>query len=317
MKDPGKGRVLVALGGNAILKHTERGTAEEQMQNIGITARWLVEIIKSGFRIAITHGNGPQVGDILLKNEIAKETLPPMPIDVCGAESQGMIGYFLQQTMHNELVRQGIGSSVATVLTQTIVREDDPALKSPSKPIGPFYTALEASKLREERGWAIISDSGRGWRRVVPSPMPVSIVEADVIKRLFSDEFIVIACGGGGVPVVREKDGHLRGLEAVIDKDHTAATLARIIGADTLLILTDVEGVFSDFGKKNQVLIRSMTTTRAKELIADGGLPAGSMRPKVEAAVQFVEGGGERAIITCLECALLGLEGKSGTIVVE
>ena len=317
MDDAERGSVLVALGGNAILKHTEQGTAEEQRHNIGVTATWLVEMIKHGFRIAITHGNGPQVGDILLKNEIAKGTLPPMPIDVCGAESQGLIGYFLQQTMHNELVRQGLNLPVATVLSQCIVGEDDPALKDPSKPIGPFYTVMEASKLREERGWTMIDDNGRGWRRVVPSPKPVSIVEGQVIKRLYDEGFIVIACGGGGVPVVREEGDRLKGIEAVIDKDHTASALARLIGADTLLILTDVEGVYAHFGKKEQSLIGELTADKARDIIVNGSLPSGSMRPKVEAAVQFVEGGGKRAIITCLECALLGLEGKRGTTIIK
>jgi carbamate kinase len=317
MSDAGKGKVLVALGGNAILKHTERGTAEEQVGNIRVTSRRLAEIIKDGHEIAITHGNGPQVGDILLKNEIAKATLPPMPIDVCGAESQGMIGYFMQQTMHNELVGQGMNISVATVLTQSIVSEDDPALENPSKPIGPFYTAMEASNLKEERGWAMINDSGRGWRRVVPSPSPISIVEADIIKRLFSEGYLVIACGGGGVPVVRGKNGQLRGIEAVIDKDHSAAVLAKIIGADTLMILTDVEGVYRNYGKRNQRLIEKLTVAEAKALLENGELGAGSMAPKVESAMRFVQQGGKRAIITSLECAIQGLKGKKGTTVVE
>jgi carbamate kinase len=309
--------VLVALGGNAILKHTERGTAEEQMANIRVTSRRLAEIIKEGHRIAITHGNGPQVGDILLKNEIAKATLPPMPIDVCGAESQGMIGYFMQQTLRNELSIQGIDLAVVTVLTQSIVSEDDPALKNPSKPIGPFYTAMEASKLKEERGWAVVNDSGRGWRRVVPSPSPISIVEAEVIKKLFDEGCLVIACGGGGVPVVKGKEGLLKGIEAVIDKDHSAAVMARIVGADTLMILTDVEGVYVNFRKRSQRLIERLTVKEAKVLMENGDLGTGSMAPKVESAVQFVEQGGSRAIITCLECALQGLRGKKGTTIVD
>jgi carbamate kinase len=311
-----RGKVLIALGGNAILKHTERGTAEEQMYNIRVTTRRLVEIIKEGHRIAITHGNGPQVGDILLKNELAKATLPPMPIDVCGAESQGMIGYFLQQSMQNELAEQGLNVPVAMVLTQTLVDEDDPALQNPSKPIGPFYTALEASRLKEERGWTVMSDSGRGWRRVVPSPRPIHIIEADTIRRLFDEGHLVIACGGGGVPVVREKSGQLKGIEAVIDKDRSAAVLARIIGADTLLILTDVEGAFEDYGKRGQRIIPRLTTAEAKAMIDDGVFAQGSMRPKISSAVEFVEGGGKRAVVTCLECALQGLDGTKGTTIV-
>ena len=247
MDDAERGSVLVALGGNAILKHTEQGTAEEQRHNIGVTATWLVEMIKHGFRIAITHGNGPQVGDILLKNEIAKGTLPPMPIDVCGAESQGLIGYFLQQTMHNELVRQGLNLPVATVLSQCIVGEDDPALKDPSKPIGPFYTVMEASKLREERGWTMIDDSGRGWRRVVPSPKPVSIV-GQVIKNCMMKASSSSPAAGAACPWCGKGD-RLKGIEAVIDKDHTASALARLIGADAPN-LTDVEGVYARRGRR-------------------------------------------------------------------
>ncbi|MDD1769484.1 MAG: carbamate kinase [Methanomassiliicoccales archaeon] len=310
------GRVLVALGGNAILKHTERGTAEEQIRNIRVTSKRLAEIVREGNSITVTHGNGPQVGDILLRNEFSKSILPPMPIDVCGAESQGMIGYFLQQTLHNELAERGLAIPVATILTQTIVDEDDPAFSNPSKPIGPFYTALEASKMREERGWEVMNDSGRGWRRAVPSPMPVSIVEAEGIKELVEAGCLVIACGGGGVPVVRTRSGELRGVEAVVDKDHSAAILAKMIGADTLLILTDVEGAFSDYGKRGQQLIPRMTVVEAKEMVADGTFAGGSMRPKVESAVQFLEQGGKRAIITCLECALAGLGGKRGTTIV-
>jgi carbamate kinase len=310
------GRVLVALGGNAILKHTEKGTAEEQIRNIRTTSRRLAEVVREGHSITVTHGNGPQVGDILLRNEFSKSILPPMPIDVCGAESQGMIGYFLQQTLHNELVERGLSLPVVTVLTQTVVDEDDPAFSMPSKPIGPFYTALEASNMKEERGWEVANDSGRGWRRVVPSPMPVSIVEAESIKKLVTSGYLVIACGGGGVPVIRKKGGELRGVEAVVDKDRSAAILAKMIDADTLLILTDVEGAFSDFGKRGQLPIPRMTVEEAEEMLAEGTFAAGSMRPKVEAAVQFLQWGGKKAIITCLECALLGLEGKKGTTIV-
>ncbi len=312
-----KRRVLVALGGNAILKHTERGTSEEQIRNVRVTARRLAELVREGHSITVTHGNGPQVGDILLRNEFSKSILPPMPIDVCGAESQGMIGYFLQQTLHNELVEQGLTVPVATVLTQTVVDEDDPAFSSPSKPIGPFYTALEASRLREERGWAVVNDSGRGWRRAVPSPMPVSIVEGEAIRRLVDDGCLVIACGGGGVPVLRTKSGELKGVEAVVDKDHSAAILARMIGANTLLTLTDVEGAFSDYGKRGERLIPRMTVEEARTMLSEGMFASGSMRPKVESAIRFLENGGERAVITCLECALSGLEGERGTTIVR
>ena len=199
-----KTRVMIALGGNAILKHTEEGTAEEQMHNVRATSKLLVELVQDGYQLAITHGNGPQVGDILLKNDMAKSSLPPMPLDICSSESQGMIGYMLQQSMYSELCLAGVETPIATIVTQTKVNSDDPAFTHPTKPVGPFYTAMEASKLREEKGWTIINDSGRGYRRVVPSPQPVSILEKTVIRTLFDDGTMVIASGGGGVPGIKK-----------------------------------------------------------------------------------------------------------------
>jgi carbamate kinase len=301
------GKVLVALGGNAILKHTEKGTAEEQLQNIQKACIRMVEIIREGHHLAITHGNGPQVGDILLKNEMAKGVLPPMPIDVCGAESQGSIGYLLQQSMSNELRRNNLEMPVATVLTQCLVDRNDPTFLHPSKPIGPFYTAMEAAKLRDEKGWIVMNDSNRGFRRVVPSPSPLEVIEAPALQRLFKEGIIVIACGGGGVPVVKDQNGTLRGVEAVIDKDHTAAVLARLLAVDILLILTDVEGAFINFGKNDEQLLRTLSPEQAREHMANGHFAAGSMYPKVEAAVHFVEQGGKASIITSLEYAVRAL----------
>jgi len=312
----GKEKVLVALGGNAILKHEERGTAEEQLENIRTTCREMVELIREGYRIAITHGNGPQVGDILLKNELSKDTLPPMPLDVCGAESQGMIGYMIQQSMDVELRAAGMNIPTQTILTQTIVDEDDPAFRKPTKPIGPFYTALEASRLREEKGWTIVMDSGRGYRRVVPSPNPVSMVESESIKDLFEHGFVVIASGGGGVPVVRDRTGRLRGVDAVIDKDHSAAVFAKLVEAETLMILTDVDHASLNFGRPDQKDLGRITVTEAKEYIAQGHFAPGSMRPKVESAVRFVESGGKRAIITSIEKWRAALKGEAGTQIV-
>jgi len=312
----GKEKVLVALGGNAILKHKERGTAEEQLENIRTTCREMVELIREGYRIAITHGNGPQVGDILLKNELSKDTLPPMPLDVCGAESQGMIGYMIQQSMDVELRAAGMNIPTQTILTQTIVDEDDPAFRKPTKPIGPFYTALEASRLREEKGWTIVMDSGRGYRRVVPSPNPVSMVESESIKDLFEHGFVVIASGGGGVPVVRDRTGRLRGVDAVIDKDHSAAVFAKLVEAETLMILTDVDHASLNFGRPDQKDLGRITVTEAKEYIAQGHFAPGSMRPKVESAVRFVESGGKRAIITSIEKWRAALKGEAGTQIV-
>lgn len=308
-------RILVALGGNAILQHQERGSADEQLSNIRRACVHLVEIIEDGHRIAITHGNGPQVGDILLKDEMAKEVLPQMPLDVCGAESQGMLGYMISRSLREELGRRRIDSKVATVLTETLVDPNDPAFKAPSKPIGPFYTETEASKLRQEKGWTVVNDSGRGYRRVVPSPRPLSVVEAPVVSQLFDSGVIVIAAGGGGIPVVSLSDGSTKGVEAVIDKDLSAAVLAADIKADMLLILTDVENVFVDYGRPSARPLTRVTKSEIEGYLKKGQFAAGSMGPKVEAAISFLGSGGKVAVITSLERASEAVELREGTIV--
>src|SRR5205807_2216965 len=309
-------KVLVSLGGNAILKHGQKGTAEEQEANVQNTAKHLAAILRRGERIAITHGNGPQVGNILLQNEIAKNTLPPMPLDVCGAESQGMIGYMLQRALRSELESGGPNLPVATIVSQTLVDAEDPAFKNPTKPVGPFYTSTEARQLRESKGWHIISDSGRGYRRVVPSPTPLDILEKETIIRLFETGTVVIGVGGGGVPVVKDTDGRLRGLDAVLDKDRTAALLAKIIGVETLLILTDVEKVSINYGKRDQRALDSMTVQECRQYLAQGQFPAGSMGPKIESAVSFLSGSsGKRVGIASLEMAEKALEGTAGTMI--
>jgi carbamate kinase len=308
-------KILIALGGNAILKHREEGTAEEQLENVRATCSHMVELIKLGYDIAITHGNGPQVGDILLAYDIAKTTLPPMPLDVCGAQSQGMIGYMLQQSLKNELNGEGIIKPVITVLTQCLVDRDDPAFRSPSKPIGPFYTAMEAGRLRQEKGWTVENDSGRGYRRLVPSPDPVRIVEGEAIRKLSDEGTIVIACGGGGVPVSATGSGDIEGVEAVIDKDHVAALYAAIIGADILLILTDVHKVALNYGRVNQSDIDEMDCKTARTYLAQGHFLPGSMQPKVESALRFIANGGKRAIITSLENAVSGVVRGEGTVI--
>lgn len=308
-------RILVALGGNAILQHQERGSADEQLSNIRRACVHLVEIIEDGHRIAITHGNGPQVGDILLKDEMAKEVLPQMPLDVCGAESQGMLGYMISRSLREELGRRRIDSKVATVLTETLVDPNDPAFKAPSKPIGPFYTETEASKLRQEKGWTVVNDSGRGYRRVVPSPRPLSVVEAPVVSQLFDSGVIVIAAGGGGIPVVSLSDGSTKGVEAVIDKDLSAAVLAADIKADMLLILTDVENVFVDYGRPSARPLTRVTKSEIEGYLKKGQFAAGSMGPKVEAAISFLDSGGKVAVITSLERAPEAVEFREGTIV--
>jgi len=306
-------KVLAALGGNAILKHKEKGTAEEQLENVRTTCKHLVMLIKDGCKLAITHGNGPQVGDILLKNERSKDVLPPMPLDICGAQSQGMIGYMLQQLMLNELKKANIDIPIVSVITQTIVDKNDIALKNPIKPIGPFYTASAADKLKREKGWTMVEDSGRGYRRVVPSPEPKAIVEKDTIRTLFENNAIVIAAGGGGVPVIVKEDGNLEGIVAVIDKDLSAQIFASDIGAQVLLMLTDVEKISLFYGKPNQVDLDTITSAEAREYLQEGHFAPGSMAPKVEAAIKFVEAGGEKAVISSLETGRKALRGMAGT----
>jgi len=308
-------KMLVALGGNAILRHKEKGTAEEQFENIKRTCRHMVRMLKDGYRIAITHGNGPQVGDILLRNEKCKEILPPMPLDVCGAESQGMIGYMLQLSMKNEMHEAGLEFPVVTLITQVVVDKNDVAFKKPSKPIGPFYTALEAERLRRENNWMVVDDGMRGYRRVVPSPQPKAIVERNSIKTLFEAGTVVIASGGGGVPVVARDDGSLEGVEAVVDKDLTAELFAREIGVEILLMLTDVGKVAINFGRPDQKDLDDITVAKAARYLSEGHFPPGSMGPKIEAAIKFIKGGGEKAIVTSLESARQALAGKAGTLI--
>jgi len=309
-------KTLVSLGGNAILKHGQKGTAEEQETNVQNTAKHLATLLRKGERIAITHGNGPQVGNILLQNEIAKDKLPPMPLDVCGAESQGMIGYMLQRALRGEL--EGTKIAVATIVSQTLVDADDRAFKNPTKPVGPFYTAQEAQQLRESKGWHIISDSGRGYRRVVPSPTPLDIIEKETIIRLFETGTVVISVGGGGVPVIREKNGRLRGVEAVLDKDRTAALLAKTLGVETLLILTDVEKVYINYGKPDQRALDRMTVQDCRKYLAESQFPEGSMGPKIQSAVSFLTDSPKgRVVIASLEMAEEALKGTAGTTVTK
>ncbi len=309
-------KVLVSLGGNAILKHGQKGTAEEQEANVQNTAKHLASLLRGGEKIAITHGNGPQVGNILLQNEIAKETLPAMPLDVCGAESQGMIGYMFQRALRSELGSRGPNLPVVTIVSQTLVDAEDPAFKNPTKPVGPFYTAKEAQQLRETKGWHIISDSGRGYRRVVPSPTPLDIIEKETIIRLFETGTVVIGVGGGGVPVIREENGELRGVEAVLDKDRTAALLAKILGVETLLILTDVDKVFINYAKSDQRALDKVTVQECRKYLAEGQFPSGSMGPKIESAVSFLQDStGKRVVIASLEMAEEALKGRAGTTI--
>ena len=306
---------VVAVGGNSLTKAGQRGTIPEQFANARETCKHVAEMLERGYEIVITHGNGPQVGNILLRAEMASVVLPPLPLDTCGADSQGGIGYMLQQVLGTELRRRGVEKDVVTVLTQVVVDPADPAFASPSKPIGPFYTEEDAQRKRDEEGWTIAADANRGWRRVVPSPMPVRVIEIKAIETLLRARCVVIAVGGGGIPVI-EDDGGLRGVEAVIDKDHASRLLANAIGAGLLVISTDVERVALHFGTEEETPLDTVTAAEAKRYLAEGHFPPGSMGPKIRAGIDFLESGGEEVIITSPESLGRALDGKTGTRIV-
>ncbi len=307
---------VIALGGNAILKPGQQGTFDEQMANVKTTCEQLAQMVESGkYKIIVTHGNGPQVGNLLLQNEAAKEVAAPMPLYVCGAQSQGMIGYMIQQTLYNLLSERGKGSiPIATVVTQVVVDKDDQAFQNPSKPVGPFYSEEEARKLENEKGYHVREDAGRGWRRVVPSPDPIEIFEKEAIRQLIEARSIVIASGGGGIPVVRNNGG-LSGVDAVIDKDLAGERLAVDVEARIFIILTDVEQVKLNYKTPQEKGLSHITLEEAKRYQAEGHFAKGSMEPKVRAAIRFIEAGGERAVITSLDRAVDALEGKAGTTI--
>ncbi len=307
---------VVALGGNAILGPRDRGTVEEQRSTIKKTAATILRIAQAGSRVVITHGNGPQIGAILIQNESGKKSVPSMPVDVCVAETQGMLGYMITQALRNEAKSRRVSIEIATILTQTVVRKNDPAFHAPSKPVGPFYGRAEAQILTREKGYKMIEDAGRGWRRVLPSPDPREVLEAKAIEKLVSDGFIVIANGGGGIPVVRE-GRRTRGVEAVVDKDLSSQTLASQIRASALILLTDVTRVYLNYGQPNQTKLDKITTREAKKYLSQGHFLAGSMEPKVRAAVRFVESGGRFAAIGALDDAFEVSQGKLGTQVVR
>jgi len=309
-------RVVVALGGNAILQSKEKGSSEEQFNNVEKTCRQIAGMIKKGFEVVITHGNGPQVGNILIQNERARDIVPAMPLDVCGAESQGQIGYMIQQRLDNLFKEMGISYSVTTIITQVLVDEEDPAFTYPTKPIGPFYTEKEAKEFMKKNKEKWIEDSGRGWRKVVPSPEPIEIIEKEAIKALLEKNIIVIASGGGGIPVIKKDGGVLQGVEAVIDKDLAGERLAFDVKADIFMMLTDVPKVAINFGKPYQKDLDRMNLSQAKTHLEEGHFPSGSMGPKVKAAIKFVELGGRCAIICSLRQALDALEGKAGTWII-
>lgn len=307
-------RIVIALGGNALQSGNSTPTAEAQLEVVRRTCQHIADISCAGYEMALVHGNGPQVGRIVLASETAKDVVPPMPFDVCGAMSQGYIGYHLQQCLRFALNRRGRNIPVVTLTTQMVVEQDDPAFAHPTKPIGAFYTEEEARALEREKGYAMREDSGRGWRRVVASPLPRRIVELSAVRRLW-DDTIVIACGGGGIPVIEHPDGHLSGVAAVIDKDFAAELLAEAVQADILLILTEVERVAIRFGQPNQEDLSHLSLEQAAQYAEAGQFGVGSMLPKVEAAMRFVRANPDKkAIITSLDKAMDALHGKTGTV---
>jgi len=318
MKQKG-GRVVVALGGNAITQADERGTFEGQLRNVKTTCDQILKIIEKGYEVVVTHGNGPQAGSLLIQQEEAARLVPPQPLDVVVAMTQGQIGYMFQQTLQNSLVERGMKKQVATVVTQVIVDRDDPDFSDPSKPVGPFYDERTAERLVKEKGYIIkrVRPTGeKSFRRVVPSPDPKEIVEAHLIRRLVEEGFIVIASGGGAIPVVSHNKG-LEGIEAVVDKDLAGQRLATAVGADTFLILTDIDSVKLDFGEKTERGVRRMTVDEAETYMNEGHFLEGSMKPKVLACIRFLKKGGKRAAIGSLERGLEALLGEVGTAITQ
>ncbi len=308
-------KLVIALGGNALQEVGAPATAEAQLEVVKKTCEYIADISCKGYEIAIVHGNGPQVGRILMASKAAENITPPMPFDVCGSMSQGYIGYHIQQSLRRALDKRNKKVPVVTLITQAVVDKDDPAFKNPTKPIGAFYTKEEADKLKTEKGYVMKDDSGRGWRRVVASPVPKRIVELPAVKVLW-DSTICVAAGGGGIPVVEQEDGSLKGVAAVIDKDLAAERLAEDMNADILMILTEVEKAAINFNKPNQVDLGHITVAEAEKYMGEGHFAAGSMLPKIEAAVMFAKANpSHKAIITSLYKAVDALEDKTGTII--
>ncbi len=304
--------MLIAVGGNSLIRAGETGTIVEQWVNARRTAAAIVQLIRSGYRFVVTHGNGPQVGAQLLRSERASDQVPGQTLDVCGAASQGEIGYLLSQSLCDELAGAGLSVPVVSVVTQTVVRADDPAMGHPTKPIGPFYSREQAEERQRHLGWQIVEDAARGYRRVVPSPEPVEIVELGVIRSLMSHGVLVVACGGGGIPVVR-RGGQLRGVEAVIDKDRASALLASELGVDVFAISTDIPFVYLDYKKPTQQKLWNVSASEMDAHYKAGHFPAGNMGPKVESALRFLKAGGKEVVITSYEYLTEAVAGRMGT----
>jgi carbamate kinase len=315
--DSGARRVaVVAFGGNALLRPEDRGTQEEQIARAKQAARWLAEIVRHTYKLVVVHGNGPQVGNILIQAEEASTKIPPQSLDVCVAQTEGSMGFMLQQAIRNRLEAIGLGGEVSTVLTEVEVDAADPAFKRPTKPIGPFFTRYRAEALERDLGWTMREDAGRGWRHVVPSPRPLRILNIGTISKMIDSAAVVIAAGGGGIPVVRGRDGQWRGIDAVIDKDFASALLAAEMKADLFIILTGVPKVALDWGRPTQRNVDRLTVDEAQKHFDEGQFPQGSMGPKIAAAIQFVRSTGTSVMITDVEHLREALEGHEGTLIV-
>jgi len=310
MKNP---LAVIAIGGNSLITDSTKMSVVDQYQAAGETSHHIAALIAAGYRVVITHGNGPQVGFILLRSDLAKEVLHQVPLESCVADTQGAIGYQIGQTLANELKRQNIKKSIATVVTQVLVDKDDPAFTTPTKPIGPFYSEEDARKHEKENGWRMKEDAGRGWRRLVASPKPIDIIEEDTIRLLLDQDVVVIAVGGGGIPVIKKENGELEGTAAVIDKDFASCLLAKDLKADLFIISTGVDKVAINFNKPDQQSLGTLTVADAEKYLAEGQFPAGSMGPKIEAALDFLKNGGTKVIITQPHLLAEAIAGKNGT----
>jgi len=307
---------VIAFGGNALLRPQDHGTQEEQFTLAWKATRWLVEIIHRGYELAIVHGNGPQVGNIMIQVEEAITKIPPQSLDVAVAQTQGSMGYMLANQLRNRFNEEQLEKEIAAVLTEVVVDREDPAFENPTKPVGPYFTAYRASLLMQELGWQMVEDAGRGWRKVVASPMPTRIIGSQLLKHLVANGAVLVAGGGGGIPVYQDVGGYFRGVEAVIDKDYVASILARELEADLFIVLTQVPMVAEHFGRPNQRWLRRLPLDPAKELQTAHQFPPGSMGPKIQAAIQFVEATGKEVLITDEDSLKRALEGRAGTFLV-
>jgi carbamate kinase len=308
---------VLAIGGNSLIKDKNKIALWYQYEAVKETAVYLSDLIEAGMNLVITHGNGPQVGFIYRRGELSIHELPLIPLDICGADTQGAIGYMIEKALLNQFRKRGIRKQPLAVVTQTVVDRNDPSFAKPTKPIGSFMTQEEALEKQKEKVWNVLEDAGRGFRRVVPSPTPKEIIEVEAIRLLIEKGYVVIAVGGGGIPVIRDEKGELVGVEAVIDKDLGSSLLARNLGADTFIISTAVDEVYLNFGEANQKALRQAALSEIKRYLGEAHFKPGSMKPKIEAIIQFLEGGGEKAIITSPENLLKAVRGEAGTTIIR